>query len=196
MLMPADADAHTSVPLLLCGVGLLLTVIELNGFGFDVADDTVGFGLVCIGATRLPATAGRPWARLTAVSAGLAALVSVFTYGGPAGQVVPMTYRLWTATTYLDAATTAGVVTGLLLVVRTQARSTSGGEPWPVRALPFVAATYLVAAALSAPLVASPSAYSGPLGDLRQAVAVIVGGIQGLAVVAVLLAARTGTADR
>jgi hypothetical protein len=186
----------TDTPLLLCGIGLFLTVVEVNGFGFDVADDTVGFLLVCVGALRLSSFVGRRLSLLTAVAAGLAALVSLFTYGGPAGVVLPMTHRFWDQTFLLDTATTAGVVIGLLLVVWSRARPASSAPPWSVRALPLLAVTYLVAAALSVPLVTNPSAYVGMLGNVRQAVGVLVGAVQGLTAVAVLLAARTGSTPR
>ena len=86
MSAPTEPADGASAAFLTCAVGLLLTVVEVTGFGFDFANDTLGFALVCAGATRLPRIGGSKWVGLTVVSAGLAALVSLFTYGGPAGQ--------------------------------------------------------------------------------------------------------------
>lgn len=193
MSAPADTAARGSTPILLCAVGLFLTVVEITGFGFDFANDTVGFVLVCIGAARLPADPGRVWSLFAAVSAGLAAVVSLFTYGGPAGQVLPMTYRLWNTMFHLDTTATAGVVIGLLLMVRATAASTTERASLPVRALPFLAALYALSAAFQMLLFASQSAYFGPLGHLRQVVGVMIGLLQSLTVIAVFLAARTRT---
>jgi hypothetical protein len=185
--MPAPAS--TSTPLLLCGIGLLLTVVEIPGFGFDFADDTLGLGLVCAGAARFPTTGGRPWALLTVVAAGCGALVSLFAYGGPAGLVVPRAHRLWDTAFYLDTLTTAAVVVGLLMLIRGRTMATTDGLR-AVRKLPMVLGAYIVAAALMALLFGNEAAYVGVLGGVRQAAGVIVGGVHVAAAVVVLLASR------
>ena len=171
---------------LMCAIGLLLTVVEVSGFGFDFANDTVGFGLICVAAAQLAAGSVHPWWLVAAVSAGLAAVVSLFTYGGVVGQLMPYTYRLWTAMSYLDTVATAGVVVGLTLAAWRHTE-TQGGRLG--RSLPLVAGIYVVAAGLQLFLSGSESAYYGTLGHVRQAVVVITGLLQVLAVVVTFLAA-------
>lgn len=169
-------------------IGLLLTVVEVNGFGVDFANDTVGCGLVCFAAARLVAGTAHPWWLVASVSAGLAAVVSLFTYGGVVGHLIPYTYLLWTAMFYLDAIATAGMVVGLTLA------AWKHGETRPVRlrgSLPFVAGAYVVAAGLLLVLFGSDSAYYGTLGHVRAAVVVITGLLQVLAVVVMFLAANS-----
>jgi len=176
----------------MCALGLLLTVVDVSGFGVDFANDTVGFGLICLAAARLMAGSTHSWWLVTSVSAGLSAVVSLFTYGGVVGQLVPYTYRLWTATTYLDTVATAGVVVGLTLAAWRHTE-TQGGRLrlW----LPPAAGIYAVAAALQLVLFGSESASYGTLGHVRQAVLVITGLLQVLAVVVTFLAASS-TANR
>lgn len=190
MSAPTEPADGASAAFLTCAVGLLLTVVEVTGFGFDFANDTLGFALVCAGATRLPRIGGSKWVGLTVVSAGLAALVSLFTYGGPAGQVLALTYRVWNVMFYLDTLTAAGVVTGLLMVVMVRIRMQGGPGAWMVRGLPPAVGLWVLAALLSMVLFASQAAYYGPLGQLRQVVGVLVGGLQVLTVVAAFLAAH------
>lgn len=189
MSRSADAPTRTGGPLLLCAVGLFFTVVVVTGFGFDFANDTAGFVLVGIGAARLSGAAAGPWRLLTVVSAGLAALVSLFTYGGPAGQLLSLTYRLWNAMFYLDTVATAGVVTGLLMVTWTLARSPAPAR-WQVRALPVLAGGYVLVVALSMVLFANQSAYSGTLGHLRQVVGIVIGAVHSLTVVAAFVSVR------
>ena len=173
---------------LMCALGLLLAVVEVNGFGVDFANDTVGFGLICLAAARLIASSAHSWWLVASVSAGLSAVVSLFTYGGVVGQLVPYTYRLWTAMTYLDTVATAGVVVGLTLAAWRHTE-TQGSRPrlW----LPVAAGIYAVAAALQLVLFGSESASYGPLGNIRQVVLVITGLLQVLAVVVTFLAASS-----
>lgn len=189
MSSPADTLDRSFAPLPMCAIGLFLTVVQVNGFGFDFANDTIGFALVCVGAARLPGGPGKPWSLLVAASAGLAALASLFTYGGPAGVLWPMTYRLWNAAFYLESAAVAGVVIGLLLMLGSGA-ATRGSSPPAAWVLVALAGVYTVAATLQMVLFAARSAYFGPLGHLQQASLVVVGLVECLTVIAVFLAAR------
>lgn len=181
-------DDRTHV--LMCAIGLLLTVVEVSGFGVDFANDTVGFGLVCLAAARLVAGSAHPWWLVASVSAGLAAVVSLFTYGGVVGQLVPYTYRLWTAMLYLDTTATAGVVVGLTLAASTHTAMRGG------RLLPFVAGIYVLAAGLQLALFGNESASYGTLGHVRQAVQVLIGLLHVLAVVVTFLAATSKANER
>lgn len=173
---------------LMCAIGLLLTVVEVSGFGVDFANDTVGFGLVCYAGARLVAGSAHPWWLVSSASAGLSAVVSLFTYGGVVSQLVPYTYRLWTAMFYLDTVATAGVVVGLILAAWQHTEERAGRlGPW----LPTVAGIYLVATGLQLVLFGSESASYGTLGHVRQAVVVITGLLQVLAVVITFLAASS-----
>lgn len=190
MSSPADTLNRSFAPLTMCAIGLLLTVVQVNGFGFDFANDTIGFALVCVGAARLPGGPAKPWNLLVAASAGLAALASLFTYGGPAGVLWPMAYRLWNAAFYLESAAVAGVVIGLLLMLGSDAAR--GSSPPVARARVLLAGVYAVAATLQMVLFAARSAYFGPLGHLHQASLVVVGLVECLTVIAVFLAAARG----
>lgn len=174
--------------MVMCSIGLLLTSVEVNGFGVDFANDTVGYGVICFAAARLVAGSAHPWWLVASLSAGLSAVVSLFTYGGVVGQLVPFTYRLWTAMFYLDTIATAGVVVGLTLAAwwLTGIRSGLLG-----RSIPLVAGTYVVAAGLQLVLFGSDSAYYGTLGHVRATVVVITGLLQVLAVVVMFVAASS-----
>lgn len=174
----------------MCAIGLFLTVVQVNGFGVDFANDTIGFALVCVGATRLPGGSAKPWNLLLAACAGLAALVSLFTYGNPAGVLWPLAHRFWDATFYLESAAVAGVVIGLLLMLGSDAAG-GGSSPPVARALVLLAGLYAVAVTLQMVLFAAASAYFGPLGHLQQASLVTVGLVECVTVVAIVLAARS-----
>lgn len=174
--------------MVMCATGLLLTIVEVNGFGVDFANDTVGYGLICFAAARLVASSAHPWWLVASLSAGLSAVVSLFTYGGVVGHLVPYTYRLWTAMFYLDTTATAGVVVGLTLAAWRHAGTRRG----PLgRSIPLFAGIYVVAAGLQLVLFGSDSAYYGTLGHVRAAVVVITGLLQVLAVVVMFLAASS-----
>ena len=104
--------------------------------------------------------------------------------------MLALTYRVWNVMFYLDTLTAAGVVTGLLMVVRSRIRMQGGPGAWMVRGLPPAVGLCVLAALLSMVLFASQAAYYGPLGQLRQVVGVLVGGLQVLTVVAAFLAAH------
>ena len=189
---PLSLSSENGTHVLMCALGLLLTVAEVSGFGVDFANDTVGFGLICFGAARLVSGSTHSWWLVASVSAGLSAVVSLFTYGGVVGQLVPYTYRLWTAMTYLDAVATAGVVVGLTLAAWRHAESQgSRHRPW----LPLAAGIYAVAAALQLVLFGTESASYGTLGHVRQVVLVITGLLQVLAVVVTFQAANSRADD-
>jgi hypothetical protein len=187
--MPTEPASPASTPLLLCGIGMLLTVVEVNGFGADIADDSIGFALVAVGAARCAGQAGRRWCIATAAAAAVAAVVSLFAYGGPAGLVTQDSFTVWHLVFLLETAATAGVVAGVLLIVW----STSGARR--TRALPALAAACVCAAAVQIGLFDSPAAYIGPLGYVRQSAGVMIGLLHSLTVVAAFTAACTRTAE-
>ena len=188
---PVDQRIANATRVLMCAIGLLLTIVQVSAYGVDFANDTIGFGLVCLGAGGLVAGSAHPWWLLVSVSAGLAAVLSLFTYGGMVGQLVPYTYRLWSTLFYLDTIATAGVVIGLALAARRQIQARHGRiGPW----LPYVGGIYAVAAGLQVVVFGSESAY-GVLGHVRQAVVLITGMTQILIVIVTFLAAGDPALD-
>ena len=110
----------------LCAVGLLLTVVEVSGFGVDFANDTVGYALVAGAAVRLRGD-GPGWGILGLLAA-LAAVVALFTYGGVVSKAFAGSYVLWESMFHAAAVLGGAVVAGLAWALAARFPGTTGPQ--------------------------------------------------------------------
>lgn len=158
------------------GIGLLVVLLEVPGFGVDFANDIVGFALVAWAAWRR-CPAGR-W-RAVAGLAAVAAAVSLFGYGGPASHLVVLGDTAWIGLVVTEMLVRAAVFGAALWAL---AGSCTGARL--TRGLLVGATVVLAAAALGWSLiVALAGGVAGAAGVLAQGCAVVVGLVQGLTVV-------------
>lgn len=161
---------------LVVGVGLLVVLLDIPGFGVDFANDIVGFALVAWAAWR-SRPAGR-WS-LVAVLAGVAAVVSVFGYGGPASHVLVFGDATWTWIVVTEMLARSAVFVAVLWAL-----TGSSTLSRRARGVLVVTSVVLAAAALGWSLIlALAGGVAGTSGLLAQGFAVVVGLIQGLAAV-------------
>lgn len=196
--MTAAERAHSAVTpapprtsLLLCAVGLLFTVTEVNGFGFDFASDTVGHALVAVGATiQRPRNA---WWVATSVAAVLAAVVGLFTYGGVASKLFSGSYVLWESA-YSLATLLSGAVVALLAVALRSADNAlsfgARGSTYRSMFLGTVAPMVVVLTVVPVVMGRLEVGIYGPASYLRQLFGVLAGLLALAVVVLLLLASR------
>jgi hypothetical protein len=149
------------VPLLLSAVGLLLTLTNVNGFGFDVANDSVGYVLIAVGSVSVrPRTA---WWSALAVASAIAAAVGLFTYGGVVSTLVPGSYVLWEPMSYASSLLAGAVVALLATALTGVAR-----EPGRTAFLLVIAVATVVLAVVAAVMRILQIGISGPASYLLQ----------------------------
>jgi len=139
--------------------------------------------LVATGAVQAARLSSRAWWLAVAVAAGVAGTLSLLAYGGLVAVLVPYAFRLWSTVSYLEAACGTVAFTALFLALW-KSHALAPGQLH--RSLPAVATAHAILGLLSVAIMASSSAYFGPVGYLRQVVGVSIGLLQLLAVVAVL----------
>lgn len=172
-------------PTLLCAVGMLLLVAEVPAFGFDLADDALGFALVAIGAWQH--RSGGRWWRATAGLAGLGVLTDLFTYGGVVSRFLEVGYLFWDWTLYGSIAVTGLVVALLAMALRSDIGS-AAPAPW----LLLVAIGIAAATGLHLLLVAGRVNMYGPMSFAPQLTSLTIGGLTLLLVVLSFLGVRQG----
>lgn len=157
------------------GIGLLIVLLEVPGFGVDFANDILGFTLVAWAAWRLRPEIG--WSTV-AVLAGAAAAVSVFGYGGPASRIVVFGDRTWILLVVAEMIVRSAVFGAVLWAL-----TGSGAVSRRTRGLLVAATVALTVATLGWALaVATAGGVAGASGALAQACAVVVGLLQGLTI--------------
>lgn len=118
---PADGGRPaTGAALLLSAIGLLLTVTVVNGFGLDLANDTVGYVLVAAGS--LSRRGRTPWWWALASVSAVAAVVQLFVYGGPASHIATGSDGLWESMFFASNLLAGAVVALLAMSLRTKTR--------------------------------------------------------------------------
>ena len=156
-------------------IGLLLVVLDVPGFGMDFANDTVGFALVAWAGLRL--CPGGRWSTV-GILATLAAVASVFGYGGPVSRLVVFGDETWTGVVVTEILLGAAVFAAVLWAL-------AGGMSLSRRARVLVlaaASALVVAAGGRALLMAVDGGLAGTSGAVAQLCGVLDGLVRALAI--------------
>lgn len=186
--MSTPTERAGTRPLLLCAIGLLLTVADVNGFGFDFANDTVGYALVAAGSVSARPTWTSWWSAL-AVTSAVAAAVGLFTYGGVVSKLVSGSYFLWESMFYAVILLGGAVVALLALALRTTVRDRHREV-----ALLLLAVTTVVLTGVRLLMRLFEIGVYGPTNYLLQLV-VVMNGLLALALLVLVFLVVTDTGD-
>ncbi len=191
MTLPGRSEAAPFVrdPVVLCAVGLLVTVTDIRAFGFDLTDDTIGYGLVALGAWlagRDEAARARVWWRLTAAGAAVCAVLTLIAFSGPVGRFLVYPAWLWSGVSSGEAIIVATTLAALAVALRGRLPSGSRGRT----VLTVGAAAVVLTAIGMVVLLGSGRGYTGVTGAVVQLLGSVDGLTAAILVVLAFLAAR------